>query len=325
MTLDRRALLAGTLAAAPTLAQPLAKADPSEVIRLWPDGAPGGSKPGLLEQTVERARPGQPGDRAVFHVTEPRLTVFRPAKPNGDAALLVPGGSYARVVIDKEGFELGRWLAARGTTAYVLFYRLPADGWQAGPDAALQDVQRAVRLVRAQTPRRLLSVGFSAGGHVNGMLATRHGDEVYAPADAADRLSAKPDAVALIYPVISMRPGLAHAESRANLLGAAPGEDRLHAYSVDERAGPQVPPTFLVHAADDASVSIDNTLAMHTALRKAQVPVEAHLFQEGGHGFGLRGAAGKPAAAWPGLLAAWWERQPGAGARGFRPGSSPGR
>lgn len=309
MDLDRRSLLAAALAAAPAAAAAQAP-DPTETVELWPAGPPGGVPSGLVERTAERAQPGQPGDRAVFNVTRPVLRVFRPDRPTGDAALIAPGGAYARVVVDKEGFELGRFLARRGVTSYVLFYRLPADGWAAGPDAALQDAQRAMRLVRAQTRGRVAAVGFSAGGHVAGMLAARHAETTYAPVDAADRLRARPDAVGLVYPVVSMREAITHAESRRNLLGPAPADAQVSAYSLETRAGPQVPPTFLVHAGDDASVPIDHSLAFQAALRRAKVPVEAHYFQEGGHGFGIRGAAGRPAAAWPELFHAWWERQP---------------
>jgi len=115
--------------------------------------------------------------------------------------------------------------------------------------------------------------------------------------------------VGLVYPVISMREAITPAESRRNLLGASPSEAQVNAHSLETRAGPKVPPTFLVHAADDASVPIDHSLAFQAALRRARVPVEAHYFQEGGHGFGIRGAAGKPAAAWPELFHAWWRRQ----------------
>ncbi|MET0275176.1 MAG: alpha/beta hydrolase [Phenylobacterium sp.] len=308
MQIDRRGLFA---AFAGLSAIAAATPDPTEVIDIWPDGPPGGVPKSLTQKTVERAKPGLPGDRAVFNVTRPTLTVFRPAEPNGRAVLLTPGGSYGRVVVDKEGFELGRWLAARGVTAHVLYYRLPADGWAAGPDAALQDAQRALRLVRADRSTRgpVGLVGFSAGGHVAAMLATRHGETTYPARDATDRLSARPDAVGLVYPLISMRPPAAHAESRGNLLGQAPTEAQVRAYSLEDRAGPQVPPTFLVHAHDDATVPIDNSLLLHAALRRAGIPVEAHYFQEGGHGFGLRGTVAKPIAVWPELFWAWWMRR----------------
>jgi acetyl esterase/lipase len=305
MQIDRRGLFAafaGLSAIAATAP------DPTEVRPIWPDGPPGGGGAGLTQKTVERAKPGQPGDRAVFNVTRPTLTTFRPAQPNGRAALLVPGGSYGRVVVDKEGFELGRWLAARGVTSHVLYYRLPADGWPAGPDAALQDAQRALRLVRADPATRgsVALVGFSAGGHVAAMLATRHGEAAYPPRDAVDRLSARPDVAGLVYPLISMRPPVAHPESRGNLLGAAPSEAQVAAYSMEDRVGPHVPPTWLVHAHNDATVPVENSLLMQAALRRAGVPVEAHYFEDGGHGFGLRGTVGKPIAVWPDLFLAWW-------------------
>ena len=119
-------------------------------------------------------------------INRPRLDVFRPDRPNGAAVLLTPGGGYRWVVVDKEGYEMGRWLAARGFTAFVLFYRLPGEGWAAGPDVALADAQRAMRLIRARArswhqfgERRL--GGFSAGGHVAPSLLTRFAAPAYAP------------------------------------------------------------------------------------------------------------------------------------------------
>ncbi|MCR5879762.1 alpha/beta hydrolase [Phenylobacterium sp. J367] len=307
MDLDRRRLLAGALSAAPAVAA--AQSDPTEVIPLWPKGPPGGGGQGLVESLFDRARPGQPPDRAVTAITHPRLTVFRPGRPNGHACLIAPGGGYVRVVVDKEGFEFARFLAARGITAYVLYYRLPADGWTGGRDAPLQDVQRALRLVRAQTQGSVAALGFSAGGHVTAQLLNRFAEASYPPQDAADMLSARPDAGGLIYPVISMDPAIVHAGSREKLVGANAGEALTRAYSMETRVRGQTPPTFLVHAADDASVPMDNSLRMYGSLRAAGVPTEAHWFQKGGHGFGMRGAAGKPAARTPELFHAWWMRQ----------------
>ncbi|HEY8617302.1 alpha/beta hydrolase [Phenylobacterium sp.] len=309
MDLDRRSLITAALAAAPALAS--AQPDPAEVIPLWPAGPPGGGGQGLREEMVERAKPGQPADRAVTAVVRPKLTVFRPERPNGHACLIAPGGGYVRVVVDKEGFEFARFLAARGVTAYVLLYRLPSDGWAGGRDAPLQDVQRAIRLVRAATPATssVSALGFSAGGHLTAQLITRFTERTYAPVDGADRLSARPDVAGLIYPVISMRPETAHAGSRRQLLGETPSAADTAAYSMDTRVTAAAPPTFLVHAADDASVPIENSLGMYAALRRARVATEAHWFEEGGHGFGRRGAAGKPAAATPELFHAWWMRQ----------------
>ncbi len=141
---------------------------------------PGGVPAGLSEEIVERPNDLGLRDRIVRHVTRPRITVFRPAgRPRG-ALLLLPGGGYRHVVVDKEGFETARWFAARGLAVFVLFYRLPADGWAGGPDAPLQDAQRAMRVIRSRAATwdldaaQLGVIGFSAGGHLAALLACRH-------------------------------------------------------------------------------------------------------------------------------------------------------
>jgi acetyl esterase/lipase len=141
------------------------------------------------------------------------------------------------------------------------------------------------------------------------MLSLAWDRAVYAPADAADKLSARPDFSILMYPVATMRAAHAHVGSRANLLGEAPTPAKVAAYSLEALARPDAPPTFLVHAADDDSVPVENSLALFDALRSRKVPVEMHLFQEGGHGFGIRYAVGLPAAAWPDLVLAWMKQR----------------
>jgi acetyl esterase/lipase len=250
-------------------------------------------------------------DRFVTGIARPTLTVFRPARPSGAAALIIPGGGYIRVVIDKEGFEVGHRLAAAGITGFVLRYRLPTDGWADAADVPLQDAQRAMRLIRAGAarfgvdPARVCAMGFSAGGHVSASLATRHGAAVYAPVDAADREPARPDLSGLFYPVMTMARPFAHEGSREALLGKAPTPAQEAAYSPERHVTPETPPTFLVHAWDDPAVPIENSLGYLTALRAAKVGAEAHLFEAGGHGFGIWLARGKPAAAWPELFLAW--------------------
>jgi acetyl esterase/lipase len=214
-------------------------------------------------------------------------------------------------VIDKEGYEIGRWLAARGYTVFVLFYRLPGEGWAAGPDVALSDAQRAMRLIRHKAidygvdPRRVGAMGFSAGGHVCADLATRFGARVYQAIDEADTLSARPYLAAPIYPVISMRRDIAHAGSRELLIGADAGPDLERAHSPDENVPDNAPPCFLVHAEDDDVVPVENSVRFQEALRAHGIPVEMHLFANGGHGFGLRKAFGKPVGIWPELFANW--------------------
>jgi acetyl esterase/lipase len=289
-------------------------ADPEEIIALWPADPPGGVPAGLVEKVVERAPPGEPRDRAVTGIVRPTLTVFRPARPDGSAVMLVPGGAYERVVRDKEGFETARWLAERGVTAFILLYRLPSDGWAAGPDAPLQDAQRGFRLMRSRMaamgldPKRAAALGFSAGGHLTARLATRFERAVYADVDEADRFSLRPDLAGLLYPVITMREPTAHGGSRDNLLGRAARPEMIAVYSADESVGRDAPPTFLAHAIDDPSVALENSLLMLAALRRAKVPAELHAFEEGGHGFGIRKAQGLPAQAWPELFHAWGRR-----------------
>ncbi|MBB3035048.1 alpha/beta hydrolase [Alteriqipengyuania lutimaris] len=284
---------------------------PTETLDLWPDGAPGLPDTPPVERTVERSQDRLVTDRAVSGIAVPRLVVFRPARPNGAAVLLTPGGGYKHVVVDKEGYEMARWLAARGVTAFVLFYRLPGDGWEAGPDVALSDAQRAMRLIRhrardyAIEPERVAAMGFSAGGHLCADLATRFAAHTYTPVDAADTLSAKPFCAAPIYPVVSMTPGVAHAGSRDLLIGADAGPSLEKAHSPDRNVPADAPPFFLLHAEDDDAVPVENSVLLRAALKAQGIPVETHLFEHGGHGFGLRKAIGKPVEAWPELWLAW--------------------
>jgi acetyl esterase/lipase len=308
---DRRSLLIGLAGgfAAPAFAQ--VAIDPAEEIELWPGAPPGQPAVALQERVEERSKDPLIRDRALLNVARPRMTVFRPASPNGAAVLITPGGGYKWVVIDKEGFELGRWLANRGFTVFVLFYRLPGQGWAAGPNVALADAQRAMRLIRHRArefgidPKRVTSLGFSAGGHVCADLATRFAESVYEPVDAADRLSARPDLAAPIYPVVSMSAPLAHPGSRSQLVGehASPQRERAHAPHLNVTVN--TPPCFLLHAEDDAVVPVGNTLLLREALKAGSVRVDTHLYAEGGHGFGLRFTKGKPVEAWPHALAAW--------------------
>ena len=326
MNSDRRSLLAagfllsafGGTAASGQTAVPSAEGglppglpQPVETIDLWPEGAPGMPARPPIEKTTERSADSLVTDRAVLGITRPRMAVFRPDRPNGAAVLLIPGGGYRHVVVDKEGYEMARWLASRGFTAFVLFYRLPYDGWAAGPDVCLSDAQRAMRLIRhrsrqyAVEPERVAAMGFSAGGHLCADLATRFAHDTYTPADDADSLSARPFAAAPIYPVISMEPGVAHPGSRDRLLGAVPPTALQRAHSPDHNVPADAPPFFILHAEDDDVVPAENAILLRAALKARSIPVETHLFAHGGHGFGLRKAIGKPVEIWPELWRSW--------------------
>lgn len=324
MTVKRREVLLGALAAGisaagraqtppPTTGQSLPSGlpQPQETIDLWPQGAPGMPRDALEETVVERSTDAQLTDRAVYGISRPRLAVFRPRVANGAAVMISPGGGYKWVVVDKEGYELGRWLSARGFTVFVLFYRLPGEGWTSGPNVALADAQRAMRIIRRRAgdygvdPERVAAMGFSAGGHLCADLATRFATRTYDAVDAADTLSARPLVAAPIYPVISMTLPVAHAGSRELLIGKAASPDLERAHSPQHNVPRDAPPCFLLHAEDDGSVVVDNTIEFRAALRAQGIPVETHLFAHGGHGFGLQKAIGKPAAAWPDLFVNW--------------------
>lgn len=323
MNIERRTLLgmavvAGASAGGPALAarDPMpaqAPPDPTEVVTLWPNGAPGGEGVTVTPIVPERSTDPAFHDRYAQYTTDPILTVFRPERPNGSALLLIPGGGYRWAVLDKEGYDVARVFAASGTTCFVLRYRLPGDGWAAGADAPLQDAQRAIRLIRSRAgdygvdPQRIAVLGASAGGHLAGLAGART-DATYAPVDAADALSLRPDLTVLMYPVATMADPYVHAGSRAYLLGEAPTADRIAAYSLERMDWAGAAPVFLLHAVDDTSVPVENSLQLLTALKTASVPVEAHLFQEGGHGFGVRLIQGRPAQVWPDLARAWAAR-----------------
>lgn len=285
--------------------------EPDAVIALWPAGPPGGEGVTLEEKIVERDNPYKLLDRAAHDVTRPTLSVFRPQKPDGSAILIIPGGGYSWVVIDKEGYEGARWFSRQGATVYVLRHRLPHQGWAAGPDTPLQDAQRAIRVIRSRAsadgvdPKRIMVMGFSAGGHVAGSLATRFNASVYEPRDTIDQLSARPDAAVLMYPVVTMKQGPAHAGSRRNLLGETPTDAQVAKYSLETAPPADMPPTFLLHAADDVSVPVENTLLLFAALKSANVPTALHVFETGGHGFGLRGLDDDPRRQWPDMVMAW--------------------
>lgn len=325
MPIDRRSLMVAPLALGlaslakaqtpvpqvPGGSLPPGLPQPSETIDLWPGGAPGSPAKPLVETVQERSTDRLVTDRAVFGISRPRMAVFRPDRPNGAAVLITPGGGYRWVVVDKEGYEMGRWLAARGFTAFVLFYRLPGEGWAAGPNVALADAQRAMRLIRhrardfAIDPERVSAMGFSAGGHLCADLSTRFDAKAYEPVDAADTLSARPHSAAPIYSVISMTPPDAHLGSRDLLLGKTPTPALEAARSPHRNVPTNAPPFFLLHAEDDEVVPVNNALLLRAALKDKGVRVETHLFENGGHGFGLRKAIGKPVEAWPELWRAW--------------------
>ena len=269
------------------------------IIDLWPEGVPL-RKPDAPAEYVEDGR--------VYNVSVPTLTMFAPPKQlaNGLAVIVCPGGGYARLAVDKEGSEMQRWLNALGVTVFLLKYRIAP--YQ--HPAPLLDVLRAVRLVRSHAaqwavdPHRVAVFGSSAGGHLAASAATLYDAPEGKTGAAIDTISARPDFVVLAYPVITMRPPIAHGGSRKNLLGDFPSDQLVKRLSVDQQVTRETPPAFIVHTQEDQSVPLENSLLFYQALRAARVPVEMHLFERGPHGFGLRAGLG-PTSDWPRRCEDW--------------------
>jgi acetyl esterase/lipase len=289
-TLSLLLLLAGMTMVSSASAQPRPVVDPPgepRIIPLWPEGVPG-ARPGGGDEREEDGR--------VYNVQVPTLTHYAPtgARRVGTAVIVCPGGGYGRLaMVNEAGGVTGR-LRQLGIDVFVLKYRLVEYGFP----APLQDALRAVRLVRAQAaelgvrPDRIGVFGASAGGHLAAAAATLHDAPEGRTGSSLDTMSARPDFVALLYPVITMRDPFAHAGSRRNLLGDQPPDALLSRLSIETQVTAAMPPVFLVHTAEDESVPLENSLLLLDALRKARVPVEFHAYERGGHGFGVRAGLG---------------------------------
>lgn len=280
----RNGLLA--LAAASGIGSAMA-APPAETL-LWSAGAP------AAKGTAEPDRP------AVF--------VYRPAlgTANGAAVVVCPGGGYGGLAMDHEGQQVGEWFASFGVTGIVLRYRHAPDYHHPAP---LQDAQRAIRWVRANAKdlgidvKRVGIMGFSAGGHLAATVATKWDTGIPTAADSIDREPSRPDFAVLAYPVITLTSPFAHTGSRDNLLGASAPKYLVNELSAEQHVNKDTPPVFLFTTTNDDVVPVENSLMMYSALHKAGVQVEMHIFREGPHGMGLNRFA--PDAKWPDLLKDW--------------------
>ena len=272
---------------------------PAAAIALWPEGVPGRRADAGPERVV---------DGRVLNVHDPSLTYFPPAPGTGSGTAIIAcaGGSYARLAIDNEIAGITPRLTASGVAVFVLKYRL-ADY---GHPAPLRDVLRAIRLVRSRAsefgirPDRIGLFGASAGGHLAASAAAWFDSpegRIGAPLDA---VSARPDFVALLYPVVTMKAPFAHADSRKNLLGAAPSAALIDRLSIESHVRPDMPPFFIVHTFEDRSVPIENSMALVRALREKQVAVESHFYERGAHGFGVDPNLGATSE-WPVRFEAW--------------------
>lgn len=262
---------------------------------VWPGPAPGA--PAHPPPEVDTTKPTDnliAGRRLVRlgNVSVPTLTLYKPKGKNTGAAVLVfPGGGYSILAIDLEGTEVCDWLNSAGITCVLLKYRVPSSGPYPKSDAALQDAQRSLGIVREHAkewgidPNRIGVLGFSAGAHLAAALSTHFDQRLYTPLDGADKLSCRPDFAVIVYPGY-----LALAEKNF-----APNPD------INPTA--ETPPTFIVQAEDDP-VHVENALVYFQQLKNAKVPAELHIYSQGGHGYGLRRTE-LPVTTWPQTVEIW--------------------
>lgn len=230
--------------------------------------------------------------------------------------LVAAGGGYRHIEMGKEALPAAAWLTGLGITVFVLSYRLPREDWHAGRLAPFQDAQRALRLIRARSavyeinPARVGVLGFSAGGHLLGMAATRPDWRSSPAQDEADLLPAHSNINLLIYPIVTLQKPYQHTSTCRVLLADHASADEAAEWSVQTHIHSSDAPFLLVQAADDPVSNPANTAILQQACLQHEVPVERHLFPAGGHGFGL-GRVDGPTAAWPEIAARWMH------ARGF--------
>jgi len=284
--------------------------------RLWEGTAPGNEGAESVTETVEDRGTADAHDRKVSGVTVPTITVYcpAPAMNTGTAVLIVPGGGYSSLAIDKEGHDIARYFNTIGVTGIVLKHRLPRpEGFVFHHDVPLRDGLRAMRLARYHgdewglKPNRIGIMGFSAGGHLASTVATRFDDGISESADPVERLSSRPDFQVLVYPVVSFKEGIGHTGSRNNLVGKDASPDLDELYSNELHVSAESPPAFLVSTYDDR-VKAENSLLYFKALRAAGAPAELHVYEVGGHGYGIR-PTGKPVATWHHRLADWMKQR----------------
>lgn len=242
-------------------------------------------------------------------VAVPGLTHYRPENPNGHAILLCQGGGYQRI---GRVSLIPEWYQARGFHVFDLVYRLPFQGWAAGPDVPLEDAQQAMRKIKAWRNDLRISgkigvMGFSSGGHVAGSLATRW-DTPLAIGDD-DQTSARPDFAILMCPVLTMIEDFTHEASRKRLFGEGPAPEELTLRSVEKQARPDMPPVCLIHASDDSVVPAEDSIEMFLAVKAQGVSAELHVPEIGGHRMSDCFRENTPLSAYAGLTLEWLSAQ----------------
>lgn len=263
----------------------------AQVISIWQGKVPGSKVNADYHQYVDSAD----GWVKMRLVTDPFMDMYpAPASiANGTAVVICPGGGYWGLAIEHEGSQVAQWLNSLGVTAFVLKYRLPEASIMVDKSVGpLQDGQEAIRIVRRHAkewginPDKIGVMGFSAGGHLASTVSTHFNEQVYPL--KKDDVSARPDFSLLIYPVISMDSTITHMGSRINLLGEKPSEEQVTRFSNEKQLTAQTPPAFMIHSMDDNVVPVENSIRYALAMKQSGAACELHLYQHGGHGYGMR-------------------------------------
>lgn len=278
------------------------------ILPLWPEG-----KVPNYRKTDEKEKIDSGESIKISLVQSPEITVYLPTRrsASGQAVIICPGGGYQYLSYNWEGSDPARWLNSKGIAAIVLKYRLPNSKSNIKPELSpLLDAKRAIRMVRFYATnwgikKNMVGImGFSAGGHLASTLLTHFDDGEKNATDSIEQESSRPDFGILMYPVISMSKPVMHVGSRNNLIGEHPDSETAKYYSSELQVTPQTPPTFIVHATDDKTVPVENSLLFYQALKDNGVPAEMHIFPKGGHGFGL-GIGRAEIESWPDLCIQW--------------------
>ena len=278
----------------------------NEIILLYPEGTPG------LKVGVQISEDSKTSDgiTRVKDVTQPALYFFKAKKQTSDATVIIcPGGGYGILAIDHEGYDIAKFFNERGISVFVLKYRLPQENLFDNDEIRpLQDAQQAMRIVRKNASKYGISsekigmMGFSAGGHLASTAATHFNSQVGEITDA--NMSVRPDFSLLIYPVITFSDKFTHFGSRDNLVGKNPPVEKMELYSNEKQVTPNTPPTFLVSTTDDG-VQPENSIGYFLACKKNKVPVEMHIYEKGGHGYGLKKKGRGPVETWAVRMEDW--------------------
>ena len=276
------------------------RAEDLQTLDLWPEGVPG-LRPDAGPENDENDHASNISHPVLLCHPAPAATAC------GAAVIICPGGGYARLSMENEGTSPAHWLNGLGVSAWILKYRLG----DYGHPAPLRDVLRAVRLVRSRAaelgvrPDRIGVMGFSAGGHLAACAGTLYDAPEGRTGAALDAVSARPDFLLLLYPVITMKDPYVHAGSRRQLLGPNPTPALIAHLSTEDQVTKDTPPTFLVATTADRTVPVENSLLFYQALHRAGVAgAELHLYERGPHGFGLKPGYG-PTSEWPRLAEQW--------------------